>query len=98
MLCWKHPPGPGRSTPVPLALLEMHQLRKHKIVMLEPRRLAARAVAQRMAQMIGEPVGETIGFRTRLETKVSKATQIEVVTEGILTRWLQRDQALEGVG
>ena len=65
--------------------------------MLEPRRLAARAVATRMAQMLGEPVGRTVGFRTRLETKVSAATRIEVVTEGILTRTLQRDPALENV-
>ncbi len=65
--------------------------------MLEPRRLAARAVATRMAQMLGEAVGRTVGFRTRLETKVSKDTRIEVVTEGILTRWLQRDATLEGV-
>ncbi|HEU4654326.1 MAG TPA: ATP-dependent helicase HrpB [Steroidobacteraceae bacterium] len=92
------PPGAGKSTRVPLALLESIATRSEKIVMLEPRRLAARAVAQRMSQMLGEPVGETVGFRTRLETKVSKATRIEVVTEGILTRWLQRDQALEGVG
>src|SRR5687768_17891122 len=65
--------------------------------MLEPRRLAARAVATRMAQMLGEPVGQTVGFRTRLESRIGKGTRIEVVTEGILTRWLQRDAALEGV-
>ena len=68
-----------------------------KIVMLEPRRLAARAVATRMAQMLGESVGQTVGFRTRLESRTSKSTRIEVVTEGILTRWLQRDATLEGV-
>jgi ATP-dependent helicase HrpB len=88
------PPGAGKSTRVPLALLENQ---KQKIVMLEPRRLAARAVAQRMSHMMGEPVGETVGYRTRLETKITRSTRIEVVTEGILTRWLQRDQALEGV-
>lgn len=91
------PPGAGKSTGVPLALLGEESLRAGKIVMLEPRRLAARAVATRMAQMLGEPVGQTVGFRTRLETRVGKSTRIEVVTEGILTRWLQRDAALEGV-
>ena len=65
--------------------------------MLEPRRLAARAVATRMSQMLGEAVGQTVGFRTRLESRTSKSTRIEVVTEGILTRWLQRDATLEGV-
>jgi ATP-dependent helicase HrpB len=91
------PPGAGKSTGVPLALLDEPWLGPHKIVMLEPRRLAARAVATRMAQMIEEPVGRTVGFRTRLESKVSAQTRIEVVTEGILTRWLQRDAALEGI-
>jgi ATP-dependent helicase HrpB len=91
------PPGAGKSTGVPLALLDEASLRPGKIVMLEPRRLAARAVASRMAQMLGEPVGQTVGFRTRLETRVGRNTRIEVVTEGILTRWLQRDAALEGV-
>jgi ATP-dependent helicase HrpB len=90
------PPGAGKSTGVPLALLA-GQSRAGKIVMLEPRRIAARAVATRMAQMLGEPVGQTVGFRTRLESKVGKSTRIEVVTEGILTRWLQRDATLEGV-
>ena len=91
------PPGAGKSTGVPLALLGEESLRAGKIVMLEPRRLAARAVASRMAQMLGEPVGQTVGFRTRLETRVGKSTRIEVVTEGILTRWLQRDATLEGI-
>ena len=91
------PPGAGKSTGVPLALLDEKSRRPGKIVMLEPRRLAARAVATRMAQMLGEPVGQTVGFRTRLESRVAKSTRIEVVTEGILTRWLQRDAALEGV-
>lgn len=92
------PPGAGKSTGVPLALLPAAWLKTSKIVMLEPRRLAARAVATRMAQLLNEPVGRTVGYRTRLDTKVSAATRIEVVTEGILTRWLQRDAALEGVG
>lgn len=91
------PPGAGKSTGVPPALLAEKWLGQGKIVMLEPRRLAARAVAARMAQMLGEAVGRTVGFRTRLESKVGKETRIEVVTEGILTRWLQRDPALEGV-
>jgi len=91
------PPGAGKSTGVPLALLPESWRGDARIVMLEPRRLAARAVATRMAQTLGEPVGRTVGFRTRLETKVGKDTRIEVVTEGILTRWLQRDPTLEGV-
>ena len=91
------PPGAGKSTGVPLALLTEQSLRPGKIVMLEPRRLAARAVATRMSQMLGEAVGQTVGFRTRLESRTSKNTRIEVVTEGILTRWLQRDATLEGV-
>jgi ATP-dependent helicase HrpB len=92
------PPGAGKSTGVPLALLGESSLAAGKIVMLEPRRLAARAVAARMAQMLGEAVGHTVGFRTRLESRTGKHTRIEVVTEGILTRWLQRDATLEGVG
>ena len=92
------PPGAGKSTGVPLALLDEQWLRGNKIVMLEPRRLAARAVATRMSQTLRESTGRTVGYRTRLETKVSAQTRIEVVTEGILTRWLQRDAALEGVG
>jgi ATP-dependent helicase HrpB len=92
------PPGAGKSTRVPLAMLDERWLGSQKIVMLEPRRLAARAVATRMAQTLGESVGTTVGFRTRLETRVSAETRIEVVTEGILTRWLQNDAALEGIG
>ncbi len=91
------PPGAGKSTGVPLALLAEQSLSAGKIVMLEPRRLAARAVATRMAQMLGEPVGQTVGFRTRLESRTGRSTRIEVVTEGILTRWLQRDATLEGI-
>jgi ATP-dependent RNA helicase HrpB len=92
------PPGAGKTTLVPLALLDAPWLGRQKIVMLEPRRLAARAAARRMAQMIGEEVGETVGFRTRLETRIGPKTRIEVVTEGILPRMLQSDAALEGVG
>ena len=88
------PPGAGKSTIVPLALLDSAWLGGRKVLMLEPRRIAARAVANRMAQLMGEPVGKTVGFRTRLETRVSRATRIEVVTEGILTRMLQADSAL----
>jgi ATP-dependent helicase HrpB len=92
------PPGAGKSTVVPLALLDAVALGRGKILMLEPRRIAARAVAIRMAQLLGEEVGRTVGFRTRIETRVSRATRIEVVTEGILTRMLQSDAALEGIG
>ncbi|HEY2684045.1 MAG TPA: ATP-dependent helicase HrpB [Steroidobacteraceae bacterium] len=91
------PPGAGKSTVVPLALLEAAWL-SGKILMLEPRRLAARAVATRMASMLGEPVGKRVGFRTRLETRVSASTRLEVVTEGILTRMLQSDASLQGIG
>jgi ATP-dependent helicase HrpB len=92
------PPGAGKSTRVPLAVLDEVWVGSQKIVMLEPRRLAARAVAARMAETLDEPVGHTVGYRTRLDTKVTQRTRIEVVTEGILTRWLQRDAALEGIG
>jgi ATP-dependent helicase HrpB len=92
------PPGAGKSTLVPLVLLDSSWLEGRKILMLEPRRLAARAVANRMAALLGEPVGRSVGFRTRLETKVGRDTRIEVVTEGILTRMLQSDSALSGVG
>ena len=91
------PTGAGKSTGVPLALLPAAWRGERKIVMLEPRRLAARAVAHRMAQLLGEPVGQTVGYRTRLESQVSAATRIEVLTEALLTRWLQRDPTLEGV-
>jgi ATP-dependent helicase HrpB len=94
----KAPPGAGKSTLVPLALLGSDWLGAQKILMLEPRRLAARAVAQRMATLLGEPLGKRVGLRTRLETRVSRETRIEVVTEGILTRMLQEDAALDGIG
>ena len=89
------PPGAGKTTRVPLALLDQISGR---IVMLEPRRLAARAAAERMAETLGEAVGATVGYRIRGEAKVSRATRIEVVTEGILTRMLQSDPALDGIG
>jgi ATP-dependent helicase HrpB len=92
------PPGAGKSTIVPLALLGSDWLAGRTLLMLEPRRIAARAVAQRMAHLIGETVGQTVGIRTRLETRVSRTTRIEVVTEGILTRMLQSDAALEHIG
>ena len=91
------PPGAGKSTVVPLALLDEPWVRGRKILMLEPRRLAARAVAQRMATTLGEGVGATVGHRMRLDTQVGPHTRIEVVTEGVLTRMLQSDPALEGV-
>ena len=92
------PPGAGKSTIVPLALLASPWLRNKKLLMLEPRRIAARSVAGRMAQLLGETVGRTVGYRTRLDTRVGRATRIEVVTEGILTRMLQEDSALGDVG
>lgn len=91
------PPGAGKTTRVPLALLEAG-LVAGRIVMLEPRRLAARAAAERMAESLGDSVGQTVGYRIRGEAKVSKATRIEVVTEGILTRMLQSDPGLSGIG
>jgi ATP-dependent helicase HrpB len=92
------PPGAGKTTRVPLALLNEPWLAGQTILMLEPRRLAARAAAERLASELGEKVGETVGYRIRLDSKVGPHTRIEVVTEGILTRRLQDDPALEGVG
>ncbi|MER2020335.1 MAG: ATP-dependent helicase HrpB [Stenotrophomonas sp.] len=92
------PPGAGKTTQVPLALLEAPWLEGRKILMLEPRRVAARSAAQFMARQRGEDVGETVGYRIRFENKISARTRIEVVTEGILTRMLQDDPLLEGVG
>lgn len=91
-------PGAGKTTRVPLALLDESWLQGQRILMLEPRRLAARSAARYMAQVLGERVGETVGYRVRQETRVGPRTRIEVITEGVLTRLLQRDPALEGVG
>jgi ATP-dependent helicase HrpB len=88
------PPGAGKTTVVPLALLNAPWLSGKKLLMLEPRRLAARAAAHRMASMRGEPVGAAVGYRMRLDTKIGPHTRVEVVTEGILTRLLQQDPAL----
>ena len=90
------PPGAGKSTLLPLTILSSLGDGK-KILMLEPRRLAARQIAERMAQILGETVGETVGYRVRFESKVSKRTRIEVLTEGILTRMLVDDATLDGV-
>ncbi len=90
------PPGAGKSTLLPLTILSSLGDGK-KILMLEPRRLAARQIAERMAQILGETVGETVGYRVRFESKVSKRTRIEVLTEGILTRMLIDDATLDGV-
>ena len=92
------PPGAGKTTIVPLALLDEPWLAGRRILMLEPRRLATRAAARRMADLIGEPVGGTVGYQTRDERHVGADTRIEVVTEGILTRRLQGDPELPGVG
>ena len=92
------PPGAGKTTRVPLALLDAPWLGAAKIVMQEPRRLAARAAARRMAASLGETVGETVGYRVRFDTKVGPRTRIEVVTDGLFLRLLQADPALENVG
>ncbi len=91
------PPGAGKSTLLPLSLLNCKWLGKEKVIMLEPRRLAAKSIATRMSDLLGEKVGETVGYRIRFETRISERTKIEVVTEGILTRMLQSDNSLEGV-
>jgi ATP-dependent helicase HrpB len=91
-------PGAGKTTRIPLALLDEPWLQGKKIMMLEPRRLAARSAAHFMASQLGEQVGETVGYRVRMDSKVGKTTRIEVVTEGILTRMLQHDQELVDVG
>lgn len=92
------PPGAGKTTLVPLALLGEAWLADGKIVVLEPRRLAARAAARRMAQILGEEVGRTVGYRMRLDTRVSAATRVEVVTEGVFQRMITDDPELAGVG
>ncbi|MEI6797794.1 MAG: ATP-dependent helicase HrpB [Pseudomonadota bacterium] len=97
MVVLQAPPGAGKTTRVPLDLLASGLI-QGRILMLQPRRLAARAAAERMAQTLGEAVGATIGYRIKGEAKVSRATRIEVVTEGILTRMIQSDPDLPGVG
>lgn len=92
------PPGAGKTTRVPMALLREPWLEKKKILMLEPRRLAVRSCAAYMADRLNEPVGQTIGYRVRMDKKVSSATRIEVVTQGVFIRMIQNDPALEGVG
>ncbi len=92
------PPGAGKTTLVPLALLAEPFLAGRRILLLEPRRLAARAAARRMATLLGERVGETVGYRVRRDTVVGPRTRIEVVTEGILTRMVQHDPELAEAG
>ena len=92
------PPGAGKTTLVPLALLNESWLSGKKILMLEPRRIATKSAAHRMASLINEPPGQTVGYRMRLDTKVGRQTKIEVITEGILPRMLQQDPSLEDVG
>jgi len=92
------PPGAGKTTRVPLALLDQTWLGRDRIIMLEPRRLAARAAATYMAGLLGEKTGETVGYRMRMDSRVSSATRIEVVTDGILIRMLEKDPSLQGVG
>ena len=91
------PPGAGKSTRVPLALLDSEWGQRGKILMLEPRRVAARSVATFMASQRGEAVGQSVGYRTRTDTRVSARTRLEVVTEGVLTRMLLNDPKLPGV-
>jgi ATP-dependent helicase HrpB len=92
------PPGSGKTTGVPLALLGQEWLQGRRIIMLEPRRLAARASAGRMAATLGETIGQTVGYQIRFDKKISSATRIEVLTEGILTRRIQHDPSLEKAG
>jgi ATP-dependent helicase HrpB len=92
------PPGAGKSTVLPLELLDEPWFHGRHMIMLEPRRLAARTVAARMAHLRNEPLGHTVGYRVRFDNKVSRHTRLEVVTEGILTRRLQGDPILDGVG
>src|SRR5690606_11565272 len=91
------PPGAGKSTRVPLALLPAAWRADRRIIMLEPRRMAARAVARRMAATLGEEVGGTVGYRVRMESRISALTRIEVVTEGVFTRMLLDDPELTGI-
>ncbi|MBV9529563.1 MAG: ATP-dependent helicase HrpB, partial [Bradyrhizobium sp.] len=91
------PPGAGKTTRVPLVLAAEPWAQDRKILVLEPRRLAARAAAARMAATLGEEIGETVGYRVRFGAKVSAKTRIEVVTEGVFTRRILDDPLLEGV-
>jgi ATP-dependent helicase HrpB len=95
---FQSPPGSGKTTVIPLYLLDEPWLAGKKIIMLQPRRLATKAVAMRMAELLGEKVGETVGYQMRLESKVSPRTRIEVITEGLLTKRLLQDPELLGVG
>ncbi len=92
------PPGAGKTTVVPLALLDQEWLGDGRVLVLEPRRLAARAAAERMAATLGEQPGETVGYRTRLQSRIGPRTRIEVITEGVFTRMILDDPGLEGVG
>ena len=92
------PPGAGKTTVVPLALLDQPWLGDGKVLVLEPRRIAARAAADRMAQTLGEQAGGTVGYRTRLQSRIGPKTRIEVITEGVFTRMILDDPSLEGVG
>src|SRR3974390_743492 len=91
------PPGAGKTTRVPLVLLDEPWAADKKILLLEPRRLAARAAASRMASTLKEQVGDTVGLRVRFGSKISKRTRIEVVTEGVFTRLILDDPSLEGI-
>src|SRR5215831_20654121 len=91
------PPGAGKTTRVPLVLAREPWAERRKIIVLEPRRLAARAAAARMASTLGEAVGDTVGYRVRFASKVSRKTRIEVVTEGVFTRMVLEDASLEGI-
>ncbi|MFY9830903.1 MAG: DEAD/DEAH box helicase, partial [Rhodoplanes sp.] len=91
------PPGAGKTTRVPLVLADEPWARDKRILVLEPRRLAARAAAARMAKTLGENVGETVGYRVRFGSKVSGKTRIEIITEGVFTRMVLDDPILEGI-
>lgn len=92
------PPGAGKTTKVPLAVLSVGWLEQKKILLLEPRRIAARSAAERLANQLGEKVGQTVGYRVRLDSKISSTTRLEVITEGVFIRMLQEDPSLENVG
>ena len=92
------PPGAGKTTRVPLALLDEPWLQRRKILVLEPRRLAARGAAERMAKTLGQEVGNTVGLRARLDSRVGPHSRIEVITEGVFTRMIVDDPSLDGVG